>query len=103
MMSLRISSASESKSASKSWFQIGLASSPEPACSISVLVSASELGSESVLENVWAFESPRHDLVAEGRFDRCSEHDFVVGAAGVASSLRVRCLDNIRVKESRYS
>jgi hypothetical protein len=39
--------------------------------------------------------SPRHDLVAKGRFDWCSEHDFVVGAASVASSLRVRFLNNI--------
>jgi hypothetical protein len=39
--------------------------------------------------------SPQHNLVAKGRFDWCSEHNFVVRAASVAGSLRVGFLDNI--------
>jgi hypothetical protein len=48
-MSLRISSASESKSASDPCLKIRLVSSPEHGLLVSVSVSASELRSESVL------------------------------------------------------
>jgi hypothetical protein len=70
-MSLRISSASESKSASDPCLKIRLASSPEPGLLVSVSVSASELQSESVLENGPMLENGpvlENELVLENVF-----------------------------------